>query len=469
MRSLFLKIFLWFGLAMVLVNVGSFVIGVVTERQSQPPRSSPMAPMFGVYAQTAAEILERDGQGALAAYLERIERASRIRAMVLDARGEEVAGRTVPEDAKELSKRVTESAPFVFAYQRHQQQPFAAQLVHTPGGASYILVGELPRPDFPRPPPRLGEPGSFLFGLRLLGQRLLPVLLIGALFCYLLARYLTTPIVKLRNTTQELAGGNLSARVSHGLSARRDEIGYLGRDFNLMAERIESLVELQRRLLRDISHELRSPLTRLGVALELVRRRAGPEVSTGLDRIGREAQSINEMIGQLLTLSRVESGAGKLEDVRIDLCALVQNVAGDADFEARSRNRSVRIITCEDCTVNGVFELLRSAVENVVRNAVHYTAEGTEVEIKLSCEDADGKSSALINVRDHGAGVPQESIAEIFRPFYRVEDARDRQTGGTGLGLAIAARAVFLHDGTIKAANAPDGGLIVEIRLPLRS
>src|SRR5205085_5320335 len=131
--------------------------------------------------------------------------------------------------------------------------------------------------------------------------------------------------------------------------------------------------------------------------------------------------------------------------------------------------RSVRVIKCEAYTATGLFELIRSAIENVVRNAARHTAQGTEVEIALRCEDVSDKRYAVINVRDHGAGVPEESLEEIFRPFYRVEDARDRQTGGTGLGLAITARAVRLHSGTIKAANAPDGGLVVEIRLPMKS
>lgn len=477
MRSLFLKIFLWFGLAMVMVNVASFVIGVATERQFHPQRQNPMAPAFGLYAQTAVEIYERDGAAALASYLERVERASRIRAVLLDEHGAELSGRAVPAGALELARRAGAGSGFVFDFpppeqqQQSQQsptQPLAAQSVRSTRGASYTLAGELPRPDFPRQPPRLGERGSLIFGLHEFGLRLLPVLLIGSLFCYLLAKHLTTPVVKLRDTTHALADGNLSARVGHSLTKRRDEIGYLGREFNLMAERIESLVEAQRRLLRDISHELRSPLTRLGVALELVRRRAGPEVATGLDRIEREAESINEMIGQLLTLSRLESGAARMENSRIDLCALVRDIAADADFEAQGRNRSVSIVACEECEVNGVLELLRSAVENVVRNAVHYTAEGTAVEISLHHEDdAEGHRYALISVHDHGPGVPEEAIDVIFRPFYRVEDARDRQTGGTGLGLAIAARAVLSHRGTIRAINAREGGLIVEVRLPV--
>jgi two-component system sensor histidine kinase CpxA len=425
--------------------------------------------MFGVYAQTAVEIYERDGQSALASYLERVERASGIRAVVLDEFGEEVSGRTVYPGAKELARRAIESASFVFDPPRPQQPPLAAQALRSPGGALYALVGELPRREFPGPePPRLGEPGSLLFGLRMLLPRLLVVLVIGALFCYGLARYLATPIVTLRGTTQELADGNLTARVSHKLIKRRDEISYLGRDFNLMAERIESLVEAQQRLLGDISHELRSPLARLRVALELARRRAGAEAGTMLDRIEHEAESINEMIGQLLTLSRVEIGADRLNKAKVELSALVQDIADDADFEVRSRNRSVRVTTCEACTTAGVAELLRSAIENVVRNAARHTAEETAVEITLRCEDAGVESYAVIKVRDHGAGVPEDALNEIFRPFYRVEDARDRQTGGTGLGLAIAARALRLHGGTIKAANAADGGLIVEMRLPIR-
>jgi two-component system sensor histidine kinase CpxA len=265
-----------------------------------------------------------------------------------------------------------------------------------------------------------------------------------------------------------LASGNLSARVGTELTKRQDEVGHLGRDFNVMAERIESLVASQRQLLGDISHELRSPLARLGVALELARRRAGPEASSMLDRIGHEAESINEMIGQLLTLSRVESGTDGLRNIKIDLCALVQEIADDADFEARSRTRQVRTTTCESCMMTGVAPLIKSAIENVVRNAARYTAEETSVEITLLCEASNGESQAVINVRDHGAGVPEEAINKIFRPFYRVEDARDRQTGGSGLGLAIAARAVRLHGGTITAANAADGGLIVEMRLPLK-
>jgi two-component system sensor histidine kinase CpxA len=172
------------------------------------------------------------------------------------------------------------------------------------------------------------------------------------------------------------------------------------------------------------------------------------------------------MIGQVLTLSQLESGTDGFGKLRIDLVTLVKEVVDDADFEARSRGCTVRLLQDEPCVVTGVPQLLRSAVENVVRNAVRYTAPGTAVDVLLHRETVGDKRYAVITVRDHGSGVPEDKIEAIFRPFYRVEDARDRKTGGTGLGLAIAARAVRVHEGSINATNSSDGGLIVEIRIP---
>jgi two-component system sensor histidine kinase CpxA len=469
MRSLFLKIFLWFGLVMVFANVASFVTGIIIERRSQFPRQSPMAQVFSLYAQTAVEVFEREGKDALAAYLERVERTANIDAVLFDVQGNEVSGRPAPEGVANAIRRVSESSPYTFYFLPQQERPIAAQYVRGPKGGEYVFSGELPPPGFRGPPPRLGEPGSFAFGLRMIARSFLPVLLVGGLFCYLLARHLSKPIVELRGATHELSAGNLGARVDQNLLKRHDEIGKLGRDFNVMAGRIESLMEAQRRLLADISHELRSPLARQGVALGLARRSAGPQAAPALDRIEREAGRLNEMIGQLLALSRVESGAERPDSEEIDLAALVREVAEDADFEARGRDRSVVIVQNEQLKTKGVFELIRSALENVVRNAVRYTEADTQVEIALTSEGSGQNLFAVIRVRDHGQGVPEGSIKEIFRPFYRVEDDRDRKTGGTGLGLSIAARAVRLHQGTIKAENADDGGLIVEIRLPIRS
>lgn len=451
---------------MVVVNVASFVTGILMERRSQSGRPNPMSPMFGVYAQTAVEILERDGKEALAAYLTRVREASHIQAVVLNEQGEELSGLEAPADARDVAARAQQSSGFFFDFNQ-RRHPVGAQWVEGSSGARYALVAQLPRPPFPGPPPRFGERGSLGFALRGAARSLLPVLLIGALFCYWLARYLSKPVIRLRAATQELSAGKLTARVEDELLKRRDELGYLGQDFNVMASRIESLVEAQRQLLGDISHELRSPLARQGVALGLARRKGNPEVSGALERIGREAERMNQMIGQLLTLSQVENGTDGLNKTEIDLKALVNEIVEDADFEARGRERAVRFVVAEPCQVNGVSDLLRSAIENVVRNGVRHTAEGTEVEVSLTCEQRNGNKFATVGVRDHGKGVPEDAIEDIFRAFYRVEEARDRKTGGTGLGLAIAARAVRLHGGTIKADNAPDGGLDVRIRLQL--
>jgi len=464
MRSLFLRILLWFGLAMIAAAVTSFVVGVVAEREARDIAPPHLVQALAVYSQTAADMIERDGPDAVNAYFDRIEQISGIHAYLIDERGSEVSGESLPAGAMELVERAREKKGFVNDLTR--AVPVNAVAARSPKGAVYVLVAEDPsfrRGLFGMP----GRPG-FRFTLFAITRNLLPVLLVGGVFCYWLAKYLSTPMEELRSVAQELSEGKLSVRVKDRLLRRRDEIGHLGRDFNVMAGRIESLVEAQRRLLGDISHELRSPLARQGVALGLARRRAGTEATSALDRIEREGDRLNEMIGQLLTLTRLESGTDGLENVNVDLNALLQDIADDADFEAHDRNRSVRVVKSEAAAVTGAPEMIRSAIENVVRNAVRHTAEGSSVEVSLLSEALNGRRVALVRVRDHGNGVPENVIEEIFRPFYRVEDDRDRKTGGAGLGLSIAARAVRLHHGTIKASNAKDGGLVVEIRLPVR-
>lgn len=456
---------MWFGLAMIAAAVTSFVVGVIAEREARDVAPPHLVQALGIYSQTAADMIERDGPSAVNAYFDRIETLSGVHAYLVDENGTEISGETLPAGGSELARRARDKTGLVNDLTRGI--PLNAVAAKSPMGATYVLVAQ--DSSFRRVPfwGLPGRPGSFRFTLMAITRSLLPILLVGGVFCYWLARYLSTPIEDLRGVAQELADGKLDTRVSDKLLKRRDEIGHLGRDFNVMAARIESLVQAQRRLLGDISHELRSPLARQGVALGLARRRAGAEAASALDRIEREGERLNEMIGQLLTLTRLESGTDGLEDAQIDLSALMTEVAEDADFEAHDRNRSVRIVKDEPASIKGVPDMIRSAVENVVRNAVRHTSEGSSVDLSLSSEAANGHRHALVTVRDHGRGVPENAIEEIFRPFYRVEDDRDRRTGGTGLGLSIAARAVRLHHGTIKAANAQDGGLVVEIRLPI--
>ncbi len=283
--------------------------------------------------------------------------------------------------------------------------------------------------------------------------------LTGLVFCYLISRNLTKPLSKLGEAAANIAEGRLDTRVDPSLKNRRDEIADLARNFDRMAERIEVLITGQRNLLGDVSHELRSPLSRLMVALSLVKQGPPEEAAENLERIGLEARRLDTLIGQLLALTRIDSGVDRGFPTPFDLTNLVQEVASDGDFEARARNRSVVVQPAEACTMTGFEELLRSAVENVVRNAIRHTREGTAVEITLHI----GGARALLRVRDYGSGVPESMLSEIFLPFRRVANGNSE---GAGLGLAIAERAVAIHQGTIRARNAPNG-LIVEIDLPL--
>lgn len=451
-RSLYLKIFIWFWVAMIIINVATFAIFALT-RPTPIRRSWRDLTQVGPNAQRAAEIYEQSGAAALTSALETTEKSSGVRATFFDEDGKELSGRTAPAGASELIARAVESREIEFNFAG--RDTLVARPVVSSKGQRYMYVAHIPRPPFQQTwQPQL--------------LRLLVILVIGGIFCFWLARYLTTPLLKLRTTTNELAEGNLGARVADKLTKRRDEVGQLGRDFNGMAERLESMVKAQQRLLGDISHELRSPLARLGVALGLARQRSGSEANGALDRIERESDNLNEMISQLLELTRLESGTDVRKRTAVDLASLVRDVAEDADYEAHSVNRSVQVVWTERCTINGIEDLLRSAVENVVRNAVRFTPEGTAVEVALQRQNGSGGPCAVISVRDHGNGVPEESLEKIFRPFYRAEDARDRQSGGgTGLGLAITERAVRMHGGSVKAENAKDGGLSVELRLKL--
>jgi two-component system sensor histidine kinase CpxA len=281
---------------------------------------------------------------------------------------------------------------------------------------------------------------------------------------------MTKPMVRLRAATRRLAAGDLTARSGAPASTRRDEVAGLMRDFDAMAERLELLVKAQSRLLNDISHELRSPLARLNVALGLARQRAGVESADMLDRIELEASRLNELIGRLLTLARLEDGEQRVPQTPVPLDELVSSVAEDAEFEAQQRHCHVHTVIPEgEWGVRGNDSLLHSAVENVVRNAIRYTAEGTSVEIELTREKRASGAEAVLRVSDSGPGVPADALGKLFEPFYRLDDARGRLTGGVGLGLAITERAVRFHGGKVSAFNRAAGGLVVEIRLPLIS
>jgi two-component system sensor histidine kinase CpxA len=240
-------------------------------------------------------------------------------------------------------------------------------------------------------------------------------------------------------------------------------VGELARTFDRMAGRIETLVSAERRLLLDISHELRSPLARLGVAIELAR--SGDDREAALDRIEKESERLNLLVGELLQVTRAEGdpSSRRVEALRLD--QLLAELADDAAIEAKARNCSVRWGGAEPTVLQGDPELLRRAIENVIRNAIRYAPPETSVEMAL--EKINGL--ARIRVRDYGPGVPEEALPRIFDAFYRVESDRNRAAGGgAGLGLSIARRAIELYRGRIRATNAHPG-LLVELEIPLDS
>jgi two-component system sensor histidine kinase CpxA len=289
-------------------------------------------------------------------------------------------------------------------------------------------------------------------------------LLVSGFICYLLTQYLTAPILRLREASQQLAAGDLSTRAAAGIERRHDEIGDLVGDFNAMAARIEELVSRQRQLISDVSHELRSPLARLNVALDLGRERKGDDPA--FDHMEQDLELLDDMIGRLLTIARLDTSAAPVPMMPVDLTGLVSQIVSNANFESHERNSDVRLTAHGQYFVRGNSELLHSAIENLVRNAIRYTEPSTSVEILLEPGHRSNGSLVHLVVRDYGPGVPESELANIFLPFYRVADARDRQSGGAGLGLAIAERIVRIHSGTIRAENAKPQGLEVEILLP---
>jgi two-component system sensor histidine kinase CpxA len=286
------------------------------------------------------------------------------------------------------------------------------------------------------------------------------------ILCWWLTRQLTVPILAVGSALSRLAEGDLRARIeSKRFLSGADELVTLARNFNFMAEKMESLVIAQRRWIADAAHEFGSPLTRLSLALGIAQRRATAHVLPYLDRVEDETDRLHGIMQQLLTLAQMDALPQPAVTELIDLADLLLDIVKDCDFEAQACSRRVKLDCSEDCSVLGARELLRSAIENVVRNGVRYTDPNTEVSVtlRLNCDT----SKALIAVRDHGPGVPEDALKPMFEPFYRVRDRPETDSGGTGLGLAITSRAAAAHRGTVVAANAVGGGLEVRIELPV--
>jgi len=460
MRHIFFKIFLWFWLAMALVW-SAFLIP--TEFSRDDARRSQYAARFAaltdqrlvISGRVAVTLLSADRLEQFEQFKNELEEQGALYPYIFDDTGLEITGREVPATAQDLAMTVLETRGPDRLVVR-DVSPAWVGLSFESDELVFAVVQQVPgRFDYPEPPI---WPLALRWGVMLLSS---------GLVCYALARYLLAPITTLSEATRSLAQGDLGVRVGGSLGARRDELADLGENFDFMAGRLGDLLDHQRQLLSDISHELRSPLARLSVALGLARQRAGEPASDSLNRIEQESERLNAMIGELLTLTRLDDPTNLPEQEIVDLAALVADVCADGDYEARSRGRQVTVAEAAAVQVRGYSQLLRRALENVVRNAIRYTPEGSEVRVSLLA--GPGPDTATITVVDHGPGVPQETLSSLFEPFYRVGDARDRASGGTGLGLSISDRAVRAHGGSIRARNRSEGGLEVEITLPVLS
>jgi two-component system sensor histidine kinase CpxA len=454
MRNLFLKIFLWFWVTFVIVAVT--LVAVTVSIHSDDEAKAKISIYLPLEARLAVEIYEREGQTGLKHHFDRLREMGLVEPYLLDENGKEVLGRNPAARAVEFAKATRLDVPLISKFTAGRG--FAAQQTIGASGNKYTTLIVV-----------FGPPIFAL--LKGLGAKtlfsLLAVMLVGGVFCFWLARHIAGPVVQLSEAASRIADGWLDARGSKSIRSRRDEIGRLGLSFDRMADRIESLVRGQQRLLGDVSHELRSPLARLSLAEGLLRQCPPEERAEYLDRIELEVEHLDQLIGQLLTLARIDSGADSSRKETVELSSLIQEVAVDGNFEAQAKCCAVKVGSLDVCTTTGAREQLRRAIENVVRNAIRYTHPSTGVEITVRRQHAPAISRAVIQVRDHGPGVPGEHLEKIFLPFYRVPTINGEPTGGAGLGLAITERTVRMYGGSVSATNAPDGGLIVKLELSL--
>ena len=367
---------------------------------------------------------------------------------ILNAYDEDVLARPVPDAVREAVTHSHTDTQVRVSISNHQRISVATAGLH--GNAVVGVEGFLPLREVVR------RPG---------GRTLLAVLTIAGmlLVSFLLSRFIVLPVRRLQLAEQKVAAGDLSVRVAHTLAGRTDEIAHLARDFDHMTERVETLVESQKRMLRDVSHELRTPLARLQALLSIARQSSGAPGAGQIDRMETELERLNDLIGEILSLSRLESRTA-ITRHPTDIVELVQNIINDAGIEGQAELKRTKLYAPERLIMFVDSGLIERAIENVIRNALKYTAHATTVEVRILQED----TVVRVVVDDEGPGIPETAKEAIFEPFFRVSDARSTQEGSGGIGLAIADRSIRLHGGAICASNRESGGLRIEIVLPLR-
>jgi signal transduction histidine kinase len=420
-RTLFAKILAWFVVSAFLVFAG-IVLTSALNVNNPSARQAPVSLLLNFLLKEARYAHETGGQEALRGVIQRTESVIQSRAVFTDAQGRDLlTGDLRPELVKEGMIRA----------ERPLSRLDSATFARASSDGQYWLF-------------LIGENNS-----RLLWYTQPETLWIWALvvLCvWVLAHHLTSPVRHMQRMFERFGEGDLNARAD---TKRKDELGQLAGSFNRMADRIETLLKAERRLLLDISHELRSPLARLGVAVELAR--SGDAKS--LDRIQREADRLNQLVGELLLVTKSEGDPSQRITEPVSINELLAVLVEDCGIEARARGSGLSLEARGSMVVEGDPELLRRALENVIRNAIRYAPADTDVEIRAERY----ASRALIRVRDFGPGVPPESLSRLFDPFYRVDADRNRSSGGVGLGLSIARRAVELHGGTVIARNMQPG------------
>jgi len=403
----------------------------------------------------ASAALASAGRDGLIVWLNSYVEARGTSVLVLDRTGRDLLNRPIPRSLIRIMERQRRLSPPPNGERRdpdnvRRARPLS-QLIG-PDGARYTFV-LVPARDGPLSFRGVPPPGILL----------ILAVIVSAVASYLLARAMSRPVRQLSSATKSLADGDFNIRVASSVVERRDELGILARDFDSMAGNLQRSVAQQVELSRNVSHELRSPLARLRVALELARRKTGelPE----LDRIDHETECIDKLIAQMLSYSRLDVVA-KQDKNSTCLNDLVADVVDDVNFECESeglRGKFVRLEMTERITMLLHGESIKSAVENIMRNAVRHTRANSDVQVELHVRKGGG---AVVVVDDEGSGVRNEDIDKLFEPFFRTEHLTENRAG-TGLGLAIAKRAVEIHGGTISASNRPSGGLRISIELPV--
>jgi signal transduction histidine kinase len=443
--SLFVKIFLGFWVVTIAV-LGSWLLAghyldslLPDENQTRRGDGPPRFVVRLLYD------LQNQPREQLAEIIAVVQTEHKVRAYFLNTDGEDVLGRRVPANVAAVAARLDETGRRAFlrddgrhlvAHQlfRDDLGPLRSVLVFKPSRSRLVHA----------------------LGSNLWLRGVLAVLVSG-LLCYLLSRVLTRRLGGLRQAAGQLADGDLDVR----LVVRNqggDETDDLARDFNRMAAQLQQRIAAQRRLLADVSHELRSPLARLRVALALAEQNPAA-VAPQLMRIEREARRLDELIAELLS----SQSEGSSMDEHIDLVPLLRDLCNDASFEGRESGRSIQLKCASgQALVLGNGERLRKAFDNVLRNALYYSPPDTDITVSVSLD----VEKITITVQDQGPGIPAAELTRIFDEFYRVDSARARETGGYGLGLAIARRAILEHGGSISASNTSPG-LRMDITLPL--